>query len=128
MDEYDLCIVGGGLACLTLALQLRRTDQGLRVLVAERQPRPAPEAAYKVGESVADVGSRYLDTVLGLGDSLDQEQLPKLMLRFFLPAGDNADIARRVELAPAASYLSGPTSWIAAGSRTGWRCSGRSRS
>ena len=49
--SYDVIIMGGGLAGLCLARQLRREQPDLRVLVAENQRHPVPEAAHKVGES-----------------------------------------------------------------------------
>jgi flavin-dependent dehydrogenase len=97
-DRYDLVILGGGLAGQTLARQLTRTGAGLRILVLEKRPSPAPEAAFKVGESSVELSARYFRDVLGLRDHLERAQLPKLGLRYFFPAGDNRDITRRVEV------------------------------
>lgn len=101
-QQYDVAILGGGLAGLTLALQLKQTRPATHTLVAEKQTHPVPEAAYKVGESTVEVAGHYLGEVLGLKPHLDAEQLPKCGLRYFFPAGDNSDIARRVELGPIA--------------------------
>src|SRR3546814_2688031 len=49
--DNDVTILGGGLAGLTLAIQLRRQDPALRVTVVERNAHPVREAAFKVGES-----------------------------------------------------------------------------
>ncbi len=94
---YDVVVLGGGLAGLTLALQLRRTDTSLSVLVAERRAGPAPLAAFKVGESTVDVSAHYFGEILGLWDHMAEKHVYKAGLRFFFPAGDNRDIARRLE-------------------------------
>ena len=57
-SRYDVVIIGGGLAGLTLARQLIQEDPGIRVLVAEKRAHPAPEAAFKVGESSVEIGAR----------------------------------------------------------------------
>ncbi|MDA2804774.1 NAD(P)/FAD-dependent oxidoreductase [Nocardiopsis suaedae] len=108
-DRYDVAILGGGIAGLTLALQLSRTAPGLRITVVERQHHPVPEAAHKVGESSVEVQGHYLRDVLGLREHLENEQLHKFGLRMFFPQADNSDIARRTEYgqideAPLASY------------------------
>ncbi len=103
-DHYDVAILGGGIAGLTLALQLRQAMPDLRVIVAERQQHPVPEAAHKVGESSVEVQAHYLRDVLGLEEHLVKDQLHKFGLRMFFSHGDNSDITRRVEygqIAPA---------------------------
>ena len=64
--HYDVVILGGGLAGLTLARQLRQERPSLRVLVLEKRTHPAPEAAHKVGESSVEIGAHYFGQVLGL--------------------------------------------------------------
>ena len=98
LQRVDVAIIGGGLAGLTLALQLRRELPQVSVLVVERNAHPVPEAAFKVGESTSELGAHYLRDVLGLAEHLKTQQVQKLGLRFFFTAGDNSDIARRVEL------------------------------
>ena len=83
-DTYDVAILGGGLAGLTLALQLRKMMPDLSVAVIERTTRPLPEAAHKVGESTVCVGAHYLGEMVGLKAYLEARHLRKLGLRFFV--------------------------------------------
>lgn len=96
-ELYDAIIMGGGLAGLTLALQLRQRFEGLRVLVLERRAHPVPEACHKVGESSVEIGAHYFQKVLGLEPHLLQCQLKKFGFRFFFSEGES-DIARVTEL------------------------------
>jgi flavin-dependent dehydrogenase len=84
--RHDLTIVGGGLAGLTLALQLRQSQPDLDIAVIERAQYPVPEITHKVGESTVELGSWYLANTLGLRDHLDETQLRKFGLRFFFGA------------------------------------------
>jgi flavin-dependent dehydrogenase len=99
-ESYDVAILGGGLAGLTLALQLRRERPETTVFVAEKREGPAPEAAFKVGESTVELSCNYFGEIVGMKDHLEQDQIHKCGLRFFFAAGDNSDIADRVELGP----------------------------
>ena len=83
----DVLILGGGLAGLTLALQLHDRCPGLSIRVLERRPHPAPAAAHKVGESTVEIGAHYLAATLGLRAHLDIRQLRKFGLRFFFSDG-----------------------------------------
>lgn len=94
----DVAILGGGLAGLTLAAQLKLRAPQLSVVVLEREAWPVRESAHKVGESTVEIGARYLHRSVGMGDTLDAQHLPKLGLRFFFSAGDNRDIAARPEV------------------------------
>ena len=95
--HYDVAVLGGGLAGLTMAIQLKLARPETRVLVTDKRTEPAPEAAFKVGESSVEIGAHYYREVIGMRDHLEQAQLRKLGLRFLLPAGDNSDITKRVE-------------------------------
>jgi 2-polyprenyl-6-methoxyphenol hydroxylase-like FAD-dependent oxidoreductase len=97
-DQYDVAILGGGMAGLTLALQLTKARPATHLLVVEKQKHPVPEAAHKVGESTVEIAAHYLRDVLGLEEHLRTQQLPKFGLRMFFSADGNQDIARRVEL------------------------------
>ena len=96
-DRSDVLILGGGLAGLTLAIQLRRELPHASVRVLERRRHPVPHAAFKVGESTVEIGAHYFDQVLGLREHLDTCQLRKFGFRFFFNEG-HADIARITEL------------------------------
>ncbi|MEO7019920.1 MAG: tryptophan 7-halogenase [Ktedonobacteraceae bacterium] len=97
-DQYDVAILGGGVAGLTLALQLKKARPAITILVVEKQKHPVPEAAHKVGESTVEIAAHYLRDLLGLGEHLQTQQLNKFGLRLFFSADGNRDIARRVEL------------------------------
>ena len=96
-DHYDVAILGGGLAGLALANQLMLARPETKVLVTDKRAEPPPESAFKVGESSVEVGAYYYRNKAGMADHLDTQHIRKLGLRFFLPAGDNSDITRRVE-------------------------------
>src|ERR1700730_2424931 len=99
-ERYDVAILGGGLAGLTLAIQLKQTRPETSVLVLEKREGPAPLAAFKVGESTVPAGAHYFSEVVGMKEHLEKEQLIKCGLRYFLPAAGNTDITKRVEVGP----------------------------
>lgn len=97
-NKYDVLILGGGLAGLTLALQLKIARADLSILILEKRSEDAPAGTHKVGESTVELGSYYLREVLQLKTYLEEQQLPKLGFRFFLSSEQRNDIARRVEV------------------------------
>jgi flavin-dependent dehydrogenase len=106
---YDVVIIGGGLASLTLTLQILQTHPDIRILIVEKKCHPVPEAAHKVGESTVEVGAHYFGEILGLRDHIKTKQLPKFGLRYFFKARDNSRISNRFEIGatffpPAPSY------------------------
>ena len=100
-------IMGGGLAGLSLALQLRKRFPTLAIVVLERLRHPVPEAAHKVGESSVEIGAHYFDSMLGLRDHLNEHQLKKFGFRFFFSEGSE-HLDRVLELG-ASRYLSTPS-------------------
>src|SRR5436190_21893726 len=96
-ERYDVAILGGGLAGLTLAIQLKSQRPDTTVAVLEKREGPAPLAAFKVGESTVPSGAHYFAEVVGMKDHLEQAHIVKNGLRFFLPARGNVDITKRIE-------------------------------
>ena len=94
---HDVLIMGGGLAGLSLALQLRQRFPDIDVLVLERLGHPVPHACHKVGESSVEIGAHYFENVLGLKDHLIDAQLKKFGFRFFFSDG-RRDIAQVTEI------------------------------
>ncbi|MGD2116121.1 MAG: FAD-dependent oxidoreductase, partial [Acidobacteriota bacterium] len=81
--SYDVVILGGGLAGLTLARHLL-LDTDRRVLLVERRTSLPPER-QKVGESSVQLAGYYLSKVLDLEEYLNRAHLMKYNLRFYWP-------------------------------------------
>jgi flavin-dependent dehydrogenase len=82
--DFDVAILGGGLAGGLLARQLRLHRPDLRVLCCER----TTETAFKVGEATVELFTNYMLRKQGLSTYLYENQLPKNGLRFLF---DNAE-------------------------------------
>lgn len=82
--DYDVAILGGGLAGNLLARQLRRQLPDLHVGIFER----SETTSFKVGESSVEIASNYFTRRLGLTRYLYENQLPKNGLRFFFDTQD----------------------------------------
>jgi flavin-dependent dehydrogenase len=102
--DVDVAVLGGGLAGLTLANQLRLERPDLSVVVLEKAVGPCPEAAHKVGESITEIAALYLGRVLGLAEHCDEAQLRKFGLRFFFGGGAAGPVGQRTEYG-ASEYL-----------------------
>lgn len=82
-QKYDVAILGGGLAGLTLAKQLLMKRPATSIAVIEKREFPVSEATHKVGESSVEIGAHYFGEELKLKKHLTDQQLPKFGLRFF---------------------------------------------
>ena len=99
-EDKSVTIVGGGLAGLTLALQLRKEVPEAQVVVIEKTDRKLLDAAHKVGESSVELGSHYFGHVLGLDGYMRRSHLIKNGLRFFVGSDTRLPIAERIEIGP----------------------------
>ncbi len=93
----DVVIVGGGLAGLTLAHQLKSSQPDLDIVVIEKGTFPKPEKIAKVGESTVEIGSHYLNHTLGLKEHFNERHLRKHGLRCFFGEPQN-DFSQQDEL------------------------------
>lgn len=100
MKNYDVIILGGGISGLTLSIQLKRKNPNISILMLERRKDVAPDSAFKIGESISELGSHYFREVLGLKDYLVEHQLPKYGQRFFFTSNTKEVIESRIELGP----------------------------
>ena len=103
-EQIDVAILGGGLAGLCLALQLKQADPRRSITVFERNKHPVPEAAHKVGESTVEIGAYYFDTVLGLREHLQSKQIRKFGFRFFFSEGES-DLSKVLEIGVRKPFL-----------------------
>ncbi len=79
--QYEVVILGAGLAGLSLARQLL-TNTGKRVLLIEKRSE-VPSTRQKVGEATVQVGAYYFAKVLDLEEHLFREHFVKYNLRFY---------------------------------------------
>ncbi len=100
--DHDVTIIGGGVAGLTLALEVRSARPQTRILIVSPTSYPVREITHTVGESTVEVSAHYLRDRLGLGDHLQTAQIRKMGLRMFFTHDHNTDIAQRMELGSSA--------------------------
>ena len=55
--DHDVTIIGGGVAGLTLALEIRGARPQSRILVVSPTSHPVPEITHTVGESTVEVSA-----------------------------------------------------------------------
>lgn len=79
--DYDVTILGAGLAGLCLARQLE-LQSDLRVLVLDRREE-LPPREQKYGEATVQLSAYYFARVLDLEEHLIHQQLTKYNLRFY---------------------------------------------
>ena len=97
--DHDVSIVGGGVAALTLALEIRRARPTTRILVIEPNAHPVPEITHTVGESTVEVSAHYLRDRLGSGRPLAaRPSSARWDCGCSSPDDGNTDIAQRMEL------------------------------
>jgi len=106
--DHDVAVIGGGIAALTLALEIRRARPATRIVVIEPTSRPVPEITHTVGESTVEVSALYFGERLGLADHLKSAQIRKMGLRMFFSHDGNTDITQRMELG-SSSFVPQPT-------------------
>jgi flavin-dependent dehydrogenase len=80
-EEYEIVIIGAGLAGLALARQLLLNSDKRILLLDKRAEVPTPR--QKVGESTVQVGAYYYSKVLDLEEYLLRKQFMKYNLRFY---------------------------------------------
>jgi flavin-dependent dehydrogenase len=95
--DYDVIILGGGMAGLTLAMQIKQKQATISIAILEMRKKDAPLAAHKVGESTVELGTYYLREVLQLKDYLEKNHLHKHGLRFYFSPQVKEIIDKRVE-------------------------------
>ncbi|MCW8108906.1 tryptophan 7-halogenase [Alteromonas ponticola] len=79
----DIIIAGGGLAGMSLALQIHNRNPHLAITIIEKNTFPVPDTTAKVGESTVEIGAHYFTEVLGLKEHFQQNHLQKYGLRCF---------------------------------------------
>src|SRR5258707_6098297 len=81
VDNYDVLIIGAGLAGLSLARQLLLNSDKKILLLDKRSEIPSPH--QKVGEATVQLSAYYFSKVLDLEEHLLSEHFMKYNLRFY---------------------------------------------
>lgn len=83
MKHFDVAIIGGGFAGLTLAYQLIKNDKNIKICIVDNRKFPKEEITHTVGESLNEVGGIYMSKVLDLKDYMMSTHFSKRGMRFF---------------------------------------------
>ena len=118
VGRHDVVITGGGLAGLTLALQLKQSFADLDILVLERRVHPVPIAAHKVGESTVEIGANYLSRGARPQAAPRDGAAEEVRLSLLLVGRAGATSTPSPRSAPAATSRCRASSSTAASSRT----------
>src|SRR5712692_8896734 len=81
VDNYDVLIIGAGLAGLSLSRQLLLNSDKKVLLLDKRSQIPSPH--QKVGEATVQLSAYYFSKVLDLEEHLLREHYLKYNLRFY---------------------------------------------
>ena len=84
-SSYDVLIIGGGWAGLTLARQLKLNKADIKIQLLEA----STEFKSKVGEATVEMTGHYFMKQLGLVNYLYNRQLPKNGLRFMFDSPEH---------------------------------------
>ena len=82
VEDYDVLVIGAGLAGLTLARQLLLKRPEMRILMLDRRA-VVPPLEQKVGEATVQVSGYYYARVLELEEHLLRHHYMKYNLRFY---------------------------------------------
>ena len=89
--DADILIAGGGLAGLSLALQICKKRPQTTIKIIEAGSFPRAKAVTKIGESTVEIFSYYLRERLSLKDFLRDKQLKKFGIRMFFGQAESID-------------------------------------
>jgi len=82
-DEFDVIILGGGIAGLSIARHLKLLYKDIKIMILDMRKFPIPISTYKVGESTLEIAGYYFTEHLKLKEYLDEKHLTKMGLRYF---------------------------------------------